>query len=134
MSIPFCPYHFVQFHFARLPYWVILFVPFCPHHFVRYHFALSSNNSLLIHLVPRIHQPHIETFIPLGPSLPFIELVSMNSSPAFHTDSKNLCACIASLPILIFYGSVRYLLVVRREAFLEFYEIVRLPLPVDAQE
>jgi len=26
-SIPFCPYHFVQYHFVRMP--------FCPYHFVR---------------------------------------------------------------------------------------------------
>ena len=37
MSVPFCPYHFVQCHFVR--------VPFCPYHFVRYHFVRSPHSA-----------------------------------------------------------------------------------------
>ena len=33
LSVPFCPYHFVQCHFVR--------IPLCPYRFVRYHFVLE---------------------------------------------------------------------------------------------
>ena len=33
LSLPFCPCHFVQYHFVH--------IQFCPYHFVRYHFVLE---------------------------------------------------------------------------------------------
>src|SRR6218665_1290399 len=33
--VPFCPYHFVQYHFVC--------IPFCPYHFVPYHFVQSPS-------------------------------------------------------------------------------------------
>src|SRR6218665_2632763 len=42
LSIPFCPYHFVQYHFVRIPFcpYTILSVPFCPYTILSvYHFV-----------------------------------------------------------------------------------------------
>src|SRR6218665_215358 len=30
MSVPFCPYHFVQYHFVRISFCDFLSIPFCP--------------------------------------------------------------------------------------------------------
>src|SRR6218665_1454123 len=46
VRIPFCPYHFVQWHFVRIPFcpyhfpqWHFVHIPFCPYHFVQWHFV-----------------------------------------------------------------------------------------------
>src|SRR6218665_1680576 len=44
--IPFCPYTILSvYHFVRIPFcpYTILSIPFCPYHFVRYHFVRSSH-------------------------------------------------------------------------------------------
>src|SRR6218665_886058 len=57
LSVPFCLYHFVQYHFVRIPFCpyhfvrtilsaTILSIPFCPYHFVRYHFVRSPTRHL----------------------------------------------------------------------------------------
>src|SRR6218665_2918081 len=44
LSISFCPYHFVQYHFVR--------IPFCQYHFVRYHFVRSPPVLFSTSIVP----------------------------------------------------------------------------------
>src|SRR6218665_2403699 len=54
LSIPFCPYHFLQYHF--------LHIPFCPYHFVH---TIFSNTIFSIY-----HFVHTISSIPFCP-IPF---------------------------------------------------------------
>src|SRR6218665_1731256 len=44
LSIPFCPYHFAQYHFVR--------IPFCPYHFVRTILSATILSSYLLKWYP----------------------------------------------------------------------------------
>src|SRR6218665_147312 len=89
LSIPFCPYHFVPYHFVR--------TPFCPYHFVRAILSgtiLSghpSNLSTLLHS-PTSHHPTTRVY-----SLIIISfLVSPSSLILFEVMQPLLCVYAAS--------------------------------------
>ena len=78
LSIPFCPYHFVPYHFVR--------IPFCPYHFVRGILSgtILSGHHLLpwqckVSKLPK-HQAYLNVFIMEDHQKQHTVLVSESSS------------------------------------------------------